>query len=115
MLHLSSFSLKEDESVKSWKLEELIDGYLRGRFVQHLNPANKCLDLQCTYSDEVREMRVVIALSILSSDSGSGALTIVVKDITKHNELLDMEIKERFKSKVINSFSHELRTPLNGA
>jgi signal transduction histidine kinase len=56
-----------------------------------------------------------MALIILQSESFNDVLTIVVTDITKHNELLDIEIKEKFKSKVINSFSHELRTPLNGA
>lgn len=56
-----------------------------------------------------------MALTILYCDSYNDVLTIVVNDITKHNELLDIEIKEKFKSKVINSFSHELRTPLNGA
>ena len=75
--------------------------------IEYFNKIKKSIFAQASID------RVTIALTILSYSSNTVAL--IIQDITSHRELLDNEIKEKFKSKVINSFSHELRTPLNGA
>ncbi|CAK88828.1 unnamed protein product (macronuclear) [Paramecium tetraurelia] len=105
-------SLFEDEQ---YCLKDLICKIEEGQLDRCLNDEEQIIELFSTFESPNNKRQVFFDCRVLFQEKQKIDYMVIIQDVTKQNELSKLEEKNKFKTKVVQSFSHELRTPLNSA
>ncbi|CAD8170287.1 unnamed protein product [Paramecium pentaurelia] len=105
-------NLFEDEQ---YCLKDLIQKIEEGQIDRCLNDQEQIIELFSTFESPNNQRQVFFDCRVLFQEKQKIDYMVIIQDFTKQNELSKLEEKNKFKTKVVQSFSHELRTPLNSA
>lgn len=96
----------QDQLKNPFLLAEICEKYFHGSLSKYKHPISNHIELQGNFDaaaiggDGLFMNQATLAVSIYPMEQNETSIFLIINDITKQNQLLDMEIKARFKNKV---------------